>query len=140
RLEVRERDPLVIFDGAHNRPAAIALRASLEELLGGRRLVAVVSILDDKDAAGMLSILLPLCASVVFTRSSHTRALPAATLESLCRQLAGPPAEVVGGPGAALDHARAMVDHRGAVLVTGSIYLLSDLVRMQGAASWAGAV
>jgi dihydrofolate synthase/folylpolyglutamate synthase len=140
RLEVRERDPLVIFDGAHNPPAAIALRESLGEVVGERRLVAVISVLDDKDAAGMLSILLPRCAHVVFTRSSHARALPAATLESLCRQLDGPAAEVAGDPSTALERARALVGNDGAVLVTGSIYLLSDLVRAQSNASAAGAV
>jgi dihydrofolate synthase/folylpolyglutamate synthase len=66
---------------------------------------------------------------VIFTRSSHTRALPPATLESLARQLAGPPAEVVAEPVQAVERAVALARTDGAVLVTGSIYLLSDLVR-----------
>jgi dihydrofolate synthase/folylpolyglutamate synthase len=139
RLEIRERDPLVIYDGAHNLPAVVALCASLDQLIAGRRLVAVVSVLDDKDAAGMLSVLLPLCSGVVFTRSNHARALPPATLESLCRQLGGPRAEVVGDPGAALDHARSLAGRDGAVLATGSIYLLSDLVRGQSSVTGAQA-
>ena len=44
--------PLVVLDGAHNPSAARALRPSLQALLAGRELVAVVSVLDDKDAAG----------------------------------------------------------------------------------------
>jgi dihydrofolate synthase / folylpolyglutamate synthase len=128
RLEVVSRDPLLIFDGAHNPDAMRAMRPSLETLVGDRRLVAVVSILDDKDAAGMLGTLLPVCAAAVFTRSSHERSLPPATLQSLSGQLGGPPAEVAATPTAALARARELAGPDGAVVATGSIYLLSDLV------------
>jgi dihydrofolate synthase/folylpolyglutamate synthase len=128
RLEEVGNDPLVLVDGAHNPDAARALRPSLERIVGSRELIAVISVLDDKDAAGILSELLPLCRRVVFTRSSHPRALPPATLASLCGQLTGTPAEVVSDPVAALDRARELAGHTGAVLVTGSLYLLSDLV------------
>jgi dihydrofolate synthase/folylpolyglutamate synthase len=89
----------------------------------------VISILDDKDAAAMLSVLLPLCEHVVFTRSSHERSLSPATLDSLARQLSGVEAEIVAEPGTALERGRTLAGRRGTVLVTGSIYLLSDLVR-----------
>jgi dihydrofolate synthase / folylpolyglutamate synthase len=128
RLEVVSEDPLLVFDGAHNPEAAAAVRPELEELARGRRLVAVVSVLDDKDAAGILSVLLPACTNAVFTRSRHPRALPPATLESLSRQLSGPPGEVVVEPAAAVARARVLAGD-GAVVVLGSIYLLSELVQ-----------
>jgi dihydrofolate synthase / folylpolyglutamate synthase len=90
---------------------------------------AVLSVLDDKDAAGMLAALAPRCAAAVFTRSSHSSALPPAVLESLWRQVGGPEAEIVADPVAALERGRTVAGERGAVLVTGSIYLLSDLAR-----------
>jgi dihydrofolate synthase/folylpolyglutamate synthase len=133
RLEFVSSDPLVLFDGAHNPAAAEALRASLAEVIGERRLTGVMSILDDKDAAAMLSTLLPLFERTVFTRSSHPRSLPPATLESLARQLSGPPSEVVPVPEQALERAVEVAGPKGAVLVTGSIYLLSDLVRNRAA-------
>jgi dihydrofolate synthase/folylpolyglutamate synthase len=133
RLEFVSSDPLVLFDGAHNPAAAEALRASLLEIIGERKLTGVMSILDDKDAAAMLSTLLPLFERTVFTRSSHPRSLPPATLESLARQLSGPPTEVVSVPEQALERAVELAGPKGAVLVTGSIYLLSDLVRVRAA-------
>jgi dihydrofolate synthase / folylpolyglutamate synthase len=129
RLEIVARDPHLVFDGAHNPDAMRAMRPSLETLVGDRRLVAVMSVLDDKDAAGMLDTLLPICAAAVFTRSSHERSLPPATLQSLSGQLGGPPAEVAATPAAAVARGRALAGPDGAVVVTGSIYLLSDLVR-----------
>ncbi len=129
RLEPVSERPLVLLDGAHNPSAVEAVRPSLTRLVGQRRLIAVISVLDDKDAAAMLTALLPSCAGVVFTRSSHPRALPPATLESLARQLSGPPSELIAEPAAALEGARTLAGPEGAVLVTGSIYLLSDLAR-----------
>ena len=73
----------------------------------------------------------------MFTRSSHRGALPAATLESLARQLGGPVAQIEPSPRAALARARELAGPDGAVVVTGSIYLLSDLARDGGAAAGA---
>ncbi len=52
RLQVVGEDPLVLLDGAHNPEGMAALAESLPEIVGERRpVVAVMSILDDKDAA-----------------------------------------------------------------------------------------
>lgn len=131
RLEVVDQHPLTVLDGAHNAEAMNALIDSLPELLGdrARSLVAVVSILTDKDAAGMLSVLMPHCQSLVLTSSHNPRALPPATLESLSRQLGGPPTEIVPDPLSAMTRARELAGSDGAVLVAGSLYLVADLVR-----------
>jgi dihydrofolate synthase/folylpolyglutamate synthase len=133
RLEIVSERPLTIYDGAHNPAGAGALAAALPELIADRRpLVVVASVLEDKAAADMLRPLLPLADRVVFTRCSNPRALSPATLESLADQLDGPEAEIVADPLAALDRARDLAGAAGAVLATGSIYLIADLVRDRG--------
>ncbi len=132
RLQVVGQDPLTIFDGAHNPSGAAALAASLAEELGARPLVAVLSVLDDKDAAGMLRALLPLCAGVVFTASRNPRALSPATLASLAEQLDGPPSEIEPSPERAVARARELAGPDGAVVATGSIYLIADLLSDPG--------
>jgi dihydrofolate synthase/folylpolyglutamate synthase len=124
RLEKVADSPLTLIDGAHNPDGARALAEALE----GQRFIGVVSVLDDKDAAAMLSTLMPLFERIVFTRSANPRALSPATLESLSTQLEGPPSEIVPDPKAALSRARQLAGHDGAVLATGSIYLIADLV------------
>jgi dihydrofolate synthase/folylpolyglutamate synthase len=94
--------------------------------------VCVVSILDDKDAAGMLGVLLPLCDAIVLTSSQNPRALPPPTLQSLTRQLDGPPSEVVRDPRAAVERAREIAGSAGMVIATGSIYLVADLLAPAG--------
>jgi dihydrofolate synthase / folylpolyglutamate synthase len=134
RLQVIGEAPLTLLDGAHNPEGVAALAESLPEICADRdRLVAVVSILDDKDAAGMLAALLPSCDQLILTSSQNPRALPPPTLQSLAEQLRGPPAEIVARPRAALERARELAGAGGVVLATGSIYLIADLVRPVGA-------
>ena len=80
---------MTLLDGAHNDGGIEALVESLPAFLAGRRLVAVVSILDDKDAGGMLRRLLAHCDAVVCTACTSPRALPAATLASWRASSAG---------------------------------------------------
>jgi len=130
RLEAVAQNPLVLLDGAHNPSGATALAGSLPDVFGARRpRVAVVGVLEDKDAAGMLETLLPHVDQVVFTRPANPRALSPATLVTLAEKLGGPPAETVASPRAALERARELAGPDGAVLATGSIYLIADLVR-----------
>jgi dihydrofolate synthase/folylpolyglutamate synthase len=135
RFEVTDHDPDTVFDGAHNPGGMEALTEALRGFLDGRRLVACVSILDDKDAAAMLRELLPLCAEVICTSNANPRALPPATLQSLCRQLGGPPARTVPEPRRALREAREAAGPGGVALATGSIYLIADLLRPAGDAT-----
>ena len=102
RLQQVGADPLTLLDGAHNPDGVRALVEALAELGAGReRVVAVVSILDDKDAAGMLAALGSACDALVLTSSHNPRALPPPTLRSLVSQLGGPEAEIVRRPASA---------------------------------------
>lgn len=130
RLEVVGRRPLVVHDGAHNPAGAAALAAALPELVGDSSpLVGVVSVLEDKDAARMLEALIGVFDRMVFTRCANPRALSPATLESLAAKLGGTASETVAAPAAALERARELAGPAGAVVATGSIYLIGDLVR-----------
>jgi dihydrofolate synthase/folylpolyglutamate synthase len=132
RLQVVSESPRTVFDGAHNPSGVTALAAALPDAVGARPVVAVVSILDDKDAGEMLRALLPSVAGAVFTASSNPRALSPATLASLAAQLAGPPTEVEPDARRALARAQALAGPDGAVVATGSIYLVADLISPPG--------
>ncbi|HET9721312.1 MAG TPA: folylpolyglutamate synthase/dihydrofolate synthase family protein [Solirubrobacteraceae bacterium] len=131
RLQVVGEEPLTLLDGAHNPDGIAALAESLPEIAGRRRVVSVVSILDDKDAAGMLRTLAPLSSVLVLTSTRNPRALPPPTLLSLAGQVAGSgdlQAEVVRDPVSALRRARELAGADGVVVATGSIYLIADLL------------
>jgi len=132
RFEVREGAPMMILDTAHNPSAIAALAESLPEVVAGRRLVTIVSILDDKDAATMLALLAEHSDALVATASTSRRALPAATLGSLAEQVGAPSGAVEPDPRKALAMAQRLAGEDGVVLVTGSTYLLADLLREPG--------
>ena len=132
RFQVVADAPLTIFDGAHNPSGVAALASALRDAVGEKPLVAVLSVLDDKDAAGMLRELVPLASGAVFTASRNPRALSPATLSSLWDQLGGPAAEIEGDPRAAVERAQALSGEAGAVVATGSIYLVADLLAEPG--------
>src|SRR5439155_19761063 len=110
RLELRDGHPIEIWDGAHNPAGMQRLVAELPGLLGARHAVAVFSALSDKDVPTMLSLLKAVCPTVVATRSSHPRSMPAETIASLA---GGPATE---SPPAALEAARALAGRDGAVV------------------------
>jgi dihydrofolate synthase / folylpolyglutamate synthase len=122
RVERRGERPLEFWDGAHN----LAGIGYLLPRLPAREYAIVASILADKPADAMLRALTALGTTFVATRSSNPRALPPEKLAALA-EAHFPCVEAVSEPSAALDRARSLAGPHGAVLVTGSLYLLADL-------------
>jgi dihydrofolate synthase/folylpolyglutamate synthase len=132
RFEVVAQEPETVLDGAHNPAGIEALAESLPDWLDGRELVVVLSILDDKDAAAMLQALIPHARHIVCTTNANPRALSPATLQSLARQLGFTAVSAERDPRDAVAAARRLATAGGAVLATGSIYLIADLLRPAG--------
>jgi dihydrofolate synthase/folylpolyglutamate synthase len=122
RLERRSDAPLEIWDGAHNLDGI----GWLLPRVPARSYVVVASILRDKNAEGMLAALSALGDALVATESSNTRSLSAAELARLAHRWFAR-TETEPDPVAAVAEARALAGPDGAVLVTGSLYLLADL-------------
>jgi dihydrofolate synthase / folylpolyglutamate synthase len=136
RLQVIDRSPLTVLDGAHNPHAVAALVEALGEVLGDRRVALVMGVLDDKDAAQMLELLLGACERAWFTAPPSPRALSPAALQSRARQLGCEQTACEPRPERALQIARewarqaaARGEPEVAVLVTGSVYLVGALLR-----------
>ncbi|HEY4348914.1 MAG TPA: Mur ligase family protein [Gaiellaceae bacterium] len=122
RLERRGEHPLEIWDGAHN----LAGIGYLLPRLPARTYTIVCSILADKDPDAMLRALTPLGSTLIATQSPSSRALPAEEIAGFARPHFRS-VETVPEPAAALARAREVAGPDGAVLVTGSLYLLAAL-------------
>ena len=123
RLERKGDDPLEIWDGAHN---LAGLGYLLPRLPTRDDWVVLASILEDKRPELMLEALSVLGDRLVATQSANARALTARGLadsaEPFFRHV-----DAVPDPHAALARARALAGPGGALVVTGSLYLLSEL-------------
>jgi len=116
----------LLFDCAHNADGARALAAALPAIAAGRRVVLVVSIVDDKDPLAILTALAPAASAIVATRSDNPRALPPDTLAAVAAPLH---ANVVANddPDAALAEARQRAGPDGLIVVCGSMFLVGLL-------------
>jgi dihydrofolate synthase/folylpolyglutamate synthase len=123
RLERRGEQPLEIWDGAHNLAGLGWLLPRLPSAPGW---TVVCSIVRDKRPGMMLEALSVLGPTLVATESTNGRALPAAELAALA---SGHFERVETEPEPTTARARALelAGPEGAVLVTGSLYLLADL-------------
>jgi dihydrofolate synthase/folylpolyglutamate synthase len=87
RLERVRAVPSVFLDGAHNPHGAQALAAALREEFAFRRLIAVVGMMCDKDARGILAELEPAVDEVVLTAASSSRAMHVDDLAAAAREV-----------------------------------------------------
>jgi dihydrofolate synthase/folylpolyglutamate synthase len=123
RLEVVGRRPLLVLDGAHNVAGMTALGLALaDEFAVEGNTVAVVGMLSGRDPSAMLAALAPAgVATVVACPPDSPRALPVAVLAEAGRALGLTVLEEASVHDA-LAVARGLVNARGLIVVTGSMY------------------
>jgi dihydrofolate synthase/folylpolyglutamate synthase len=134
RLERVRSAPTILLDGAHNPHGMAATVTALQEEFAFSRLIAVVGVLADKDAAGLLELLEPVVDAVVVTRNSSPRAMPVEELAELATEVFGPErVEVAARMPDAIETAvgLAETDVQGelsgvGVVVTGSVATVAD--------------
>jgi dihydrofolate synthase/folylpolyglutamate synthase len=131
RLELIPGRPAVLLDGAHNAEGMQALVRELDGSLDGLRpRIGLVALQDDKPREAMLAALAPGLDALVATTSGHAghaRALPAEALATAARAAGVRDVVAEPDPLAALGRARERAGAGGAVIVTGSLYLLARL-------------
>jgi dihydrofolate synthase/folylpolyglutamate synthase len=120
----------LLLDAAHN-PAGAAALASYLTSVGGTPPVLVFAAMRDKDARGMLRVLLPAVGRVIVTRAANSRSADPDALAADVRAIS---------PSVGVDVVPAPVEALGAawrisprVVVAGSIFLLGDIMKEIGA-------
>lgn len=77
RFEIIGRDPLIIFDGAHNPQGICAAVESIKEYFGSEKVVIVSGVLRDKDYKAIAESLSTVAERVFTITPDNPRALPA---------------------------------------------------------------
>ena len=126
RIETVSRSPLVILDGSHNDGSTAALADCLRRYLGGKRIIAVMGMMADKDCAAALDHLLPLFDKVICVTPSNPRSMKAEDFR-LMVQSRGVEAQSVSSPVDGVREALSQAGAFDAVVVCGSLYLAADV-------------
>ena len=136
RLEQIGADPPVYVDAAHNPDGAAALARSLPGLAEGRRVIACLAVLADKDAKAMITALAPALDQAICTElpaaalAGHgrpgARSWSAAELAAACAET-GLRAEAEPRFDLALRRGRELAgaEPEGLLLITGSHYAIA---------------
>jgi dihydrofolate synthase / folylpolyglutamate synthase len=131
-LAATPEHPEVVFDVAHNPAGAWALRSTLSATYEDRPLIFVFGAMRDKSIGEMAEILFPLAERVIATHVENPRAATSAEIRDAAQRVSVEIDEAPDVP-SALVKACAAAGTRGLVVVTGSIYIVGEAMRMLGA-------
>ncbi len=130
-------NPEYVLDVAHNPAGAWALRSTLsaryEAQLDQGRVIIVFGVMRDKAVREIVEILFPLAARVVITHADNPRSATTAEIR-VAASRGTDPALIEEAPevAAALNRARELAGPEGLVVVTGSIYVVGEAMRILG--------
>lgn len=140
RLQLISTEPTVLIDAAHNPHGAQSLAKALQTYFTFDDVTAVVAILQDKDAEGILAALKSQFTRVIVTTAPSERTLSAAKLGAIAVEIFGADNVIIEADAdVAIEMARGYAAHspKGAVLVTGSITLVGHaLARSTETKGW----
>ncbi|QPL06194.1 MULTISPECIES: bifunctional folylpolyglutamate synthase/dihydrofolate synthase [Actinomyces] len=129
RLEVLRSSPTVLVDAAHNPHGVSALVPAVEEAFGFEHLVAVLGIMADKDAEGVLSVLEPATDAVVVVPVDSPRAMDVEDLAVVAREVYGEDRVIVAEDLASgIEQAARLSEGSGAPLTASGVLVLGSVV------------
>ena len=134
RFQVRPAEggrPEFVFDVAHNPAGAWALRSALSETYEGRPITMVFGVMRDKAVQEIAEILFPTAELMIATHANTPRAASADEIRQAASRMTFDIREA-GDVAAALEEACRMVAPGGLVVVTGSIYIVGEAMRLLG--------
>ena len=126
--------PEMVLDVAHNPAGAWALRSALSERYDDRPLIFVFGAMRDKAISEMTEILFPLALRVFATRPENPRSASPGEIQQAARRVSAE-IEAVPEVDRALECARNAAGSDALMVVTGSIYLVGEVMRFLKAAA-----
>lgn len=126
RMEIIEKEPLIMLDGGHNPECAAALANVLKNFAGDYNITVLVGMMADKDCKKYLQKILPLCKKCVVTVPDNLRSLGANELAKLSKEFVKD-VEIIENPKEAYTFLKAETGKEAMLLVCGSFYLISDI-------------
>lgn len=125
RFHIVSKRPYLILDGAHNKASAQSLKDAYNRLFGRKRCLLILGISADKDIEAIGRILSSIAEQVIFSRARSPRAeAPSVLAQKLGRFFKD--YNVSYDIKDALAFAKGIVDKKGIILVTGSLFLVGN--------------
>lgn len=126
RIEILRTHPLIVLDGGHNEGCANALSDYVKKFLADKRIIAVSSLMQDKDYETYLKIIAPYVSTFIATQAPVPRALSAQELCN-CASVYCSNSNAVANPHKAVSAALNIAEKDDVILVCGSFYLAGEI-------------
>lgn len=125
RLELVQRSPQILLDGAHNYAGARSLREALQEEFEYDRLFMIVGIMEDKEIPTILAELAPLADLLVASRPHNPRAMSPQKVAEIarthCKEV-----EVIEEVKDAVGKLRKVAQKDDLIIATGSLFTVGE--------------
>jgi dihydrofolate synthase/folylpolyglutamate synthase len=126
RIEIVQRSPMLLLDGAHNPAGVATLCLALKNDFVYKRLILIFGVMGDKNYRLMAKRLFPLADSVIITCPPSERALSPKILSPIALEF-NKNTEIIVSPGDALRHAFELAGDGDLICVAGSLYLVGEI-------------
>lgn len=129
RLEVINKKPFIVLDGAQNRASAHALAEAIKKIFIYKRLILVLGVSKDKDINGILEELMPISGSIVLTKSKVAeRAMEPVKIKESAENISAGSKNIVltSNIDEALKKAKSIAETDDLILITGSLFVVGE--------------
>ncbi len=125
RLDLIQKSPQILLDGAHNPAAARSLRKALKEEFDYKHLSMIMGIMEDKEVTAIIAELAPLADLLIASRPHTPRAMSPHTIadiaQAYCKEV-----KVIEDIGKGIEYLRGRAQDDDLILVTGSLFTVGE--------------
>jgi dihydrofolate synthase/folylpolyglutamate synthase len=131
RLQVLQRAPRVVVDGAHNTYSMRKLGEALREYFTYDKLTLILGFSGDKDIPGMVAEVVKMTDDIILVASRHPRSVKAALLVEEFKKHGVTP-RAAEGVGAAVKLALASAGPNDLICAAGSVFVVAEVIEGVG--------
>jgi len=129
RVEVIQRDPIIILDVAHNAASAAALRNTIKENFDYRNLILIFGSSMYKDIKGMGNYLCPIADTIILTKMNNPRSMEPKDIRTQLKDIYHKDFIITRNVREALEKALSIAEIHDIICITGSFYLAGEAMQ-----------
>lgn len=127
RLEIINKKPLIIADGAHNAESANALKDYINLNLKGKKIIAIISMMKDKDTFKFFELMQDCFDEIITVEVNNKRAESANTLKQVAKEFFKNVVSFCADINSAVDYAKQSATLDTAIIACGTFYLPKEI-------------
>lgn len=127
RLEIINKKPLIIADGAHNAESANALKDYINLNLKGKKIIAIISMMKDKDTFKFFKLMQDCFDEIITVEVNNKRAESANTLKQVAKEFFKNVVSFGADINSAVDYAKQSATLDTAIIACGTFYLPKEI-------------